>query len=61
VNKLAGKRTTTTQSLMLLHSLSAFNIGHRGVTRGSNHFLRGCAGFVGSDYPFFLIGLTATG
>jgi hypothetical protein len=44
VNKLAGKRTTTKQSAMLLHSLSAFNIGHRGVTRGSDHLLRGCAG-----------------
>lgn len=43
MNKLAGKRTTTTQLAMLLHSLSAFNVGHCAVTRGSNRFLRGCA------------------
>src|ERR1043166_6532299 len=47
VNQLAGKTTTTTQSAMPLHSLSAFNVGHCAVTRGSNHFVRGCAGFVG--------------
>lgn len=46
MNKLAGKRTSTTQLAMLLHSLSAFNVGHCAVTRGSNHFLRGCAWLV---------------
>lgn len=46
MNKLAGKRTTTTELAMLLHSLSAFSVGHCAVTIGSDHFLRGCAWLV---------------
>ena len=40
MKKLAGKTTMTTQSAMPLHSLCAFNVGQRAVTRGSNHFVR---------------------
>jgi hypothetical protein len=58
MKKLAGKTTMTTQSAMPLHSLCAFNVGQRAVTRGSNHFVRRLRGVRWRRLMIFSVVLT---